>query len=239
MSVRAMVWAFERKIEAPGAKLVLLALANYAGSEWGCFPGQETLARDTSMSARTVRRHLARLERDGFIVRSERRRSDGSRTSDMCILQAEDMSGRDHSHRTNEVTSPVILSGHEPVREPSVDVVVSAGARDAHQIHDEICEMIGVSRETHMAFATSMECIKWLAAGCEHSDIIAGVQRCMASRTDPPGTMRYFSQAVMDAKATRLKPLPVGKAQAGRRASHTESLMSGFQSFIDEEEGKL
>lgn len=83
MSVQAMSWAFEQNVEPP-AKLVLLALANRVNHETGvCYPGQELIGRECSMSSRTVRRHLRTLEERGLIVRRARMLSGGrGRTSD-------------------------------------------------------------------------------------------------------------------------------------------------------------
>lgn len=75
-----MAWAFRQNIPKPGAKLVLLALCDFADEAWSCFPGQATLAEKTSQGERTVRRHLEWLENEGFIV-SHARFSDGRRTS--------------------------------------------------------------------------------------------------------------------------------------------------------------
>ncbi|MGN5379092.1 helix-turn-helix domain-containing protein [Streptomyces lasalocidi] len=55
MSIEALSWGFKQEIRVPGAKLVLLALCDFADESWSCFPGQETLAAKTSRSERTVR----------------------------------------------------------------------------------------------------------------------------------------------------------------------------------------
>jgi DNA-binding transcriptional ArsR family regulator len=75
-----MAWAFRQDISKPGAKLVLLALCDFADESWSCFPGQATLAKKTSQGERTVRRHLEWLEEEGYVV-SHTRFSDGRRTS--------------------------------------------------------------------------------------------------------------------------------------------------------------
>lgn len=85
----------------PNAKYVLLTVATYAGyntdtDEWACTPGQKLLARDTGMGDRTVRRHLAELERLGLITRTARFRPEGrGRTSDRIVLRvSEDQPAR-------------------------------------------------------------------------------------------------------------------------------------------------
>ncbi len=82
-----MAWAFRQNIPKPGAKLVLLALCDFADEQWSCFPGQATLAEKTSQGERTVRRHLEWLEAEGFIV-SHARFSDGRRTSNRYTIHA-------------------------------------------------------------------------------------------------------------------------------------------------------
>lgn len=78
-----MTWAFEQQVE-PHAKLVLLALANRTNQDTGlCFPGQELLGQECSMSARTIRRHLKTLEAAGLVRRRPRMLGEGrGRTSD-------------------------------------------------------------------------------------------------------------------------------------------------------------
>ncbi|MFB6640250.1 helix-turn-helix domain-containing protein [Streptomyces chartreusis] len=86
MSIEAMAWAFKRDIPNPGAKLVLLALCDFADESWSCFPGQETLAVKTSQSLSTVRRHLKWLEQQGYVTRSERF-VEGRRTSNRYAIR--------------------------------------------------------------------------------------------------------------------------------------------------------
>ncbi len=82
MSVKAISWAYEQNVKQPGAKFVLVSLANYADENGFCYPSQRTIARMTAQSERTVRGHLKQLEEDGFIKRDHRYAADGQRTSD-------------------------------------------------------------------------------------------------------------------------------------------------------------
>lgn len=69
MSVEAMSWALNQQlIDDPGARFVLVGLANHADAE-GChaFPSLETLARYSGMSTRNVRRKIRMLEEAGLI----------------------------------------------------------------------------------------------------------------------------------------------------------------------------
>lgn len=86
MSVEALTWASKQVTGSPGAKLVLIALANYANERNECWPSQATLAQWTEQTDRTIRTHLAALESMGLIHR-ESRENDGAFTSDLITLQ--------------------------------------------------------------------------------------------------------------------------------------------------------
>lgn len=57
MSISAINWAFGLTI-APGAKLVLIALANYADEAGTCWPSQQKLAEITCLSERAIRSNV-------------------------------------------------------------------------------------------------------------------------------------------------------------------------------------
>ncbi|MET9964806.1 helix-turn-helix domain-containing protein [Streptomyces sp. NPDC006356] len=111
MSIEALSWGFKQDIRVPGAKLVLLALCDFADESWSCFPGQETLAAKTSQSERTVRRHLDWLEDEGFIV-SKPRFSHGRRTSNRYTI---------HTPRPSTPPPP-----------PATDLAATDGEPEAH-----------------------------------------------------------------------------------------------------------
>lgn len=86
MSVEAITWASKQRTGSPGAKLVLIALANYANDRQECWPSQATLAQWTEQSDRTIRTHLAALEAMGLIHRQAREMA-GAFSSDLITLQ--------------------------------------------------------------------------------------------------------------------------------------------------------
>ncbi len=69
-----MTWAFRQRVGSPMAKLVLLSLADHHNDETGTdpFPAIETIAAETEMNERSVRRHLEALEAAGLIARRAR-----------------------------------------------------------------------------------------------------------------------------------------------------------------------
>jgi hypothetical protein len=133
VSVEAITWAFKQDVRTPGAKLVLIALANCADEAGLCFPGQKYLSKHTSQGVRTVRRHLDYLEMKGWIERRERRRQDGTRTSDLFVLnmfpsKRPNLPVDEHQAAKIDTSSGQIIQGQRPnwpdnytSEEPSVE----------------------------------------------------------------------------------------------------------------------
>ena len=93
MSLKALNAAFEHPpilTEAGNvslaARLLLLALADYADDAGRAWPSQITLARRTSMNERSIRDGFILLEQRGLIWREQRRRGDGARRTDVIHL---------------------------------------------------------------------------------------------------------------------------------------------------------
>lgn len=86
MSVEASSWAFAVRGVKSGPKFVLVAIANVADKAGVGFPGRVTLAQATASRPETVSENLGRLADAGLIARVQRRRGNGSRTSDWIIL---------------------------------------------------------------------------------------------------------------------------------------------------------
>lgn len=166
MSVWAKKWAYEqhpKRVEDgkvtekkhPAAKAVLVALAEYPGpGERTCWPSQKTISDMTDMTDRQVRRCLADLEAQNLIRRSERRRADGTRRSDVIELrgpreafgphqdiQPDERSGSPSINRTRVSHQPDESSGHEPSVEPSVEHTTKVVA-DELPHPGQWCEML-------------------------------------------------------------------------------------------------
>ena len=69
------------------AKAVYMYLRDRSDAEGKCWPGIGTIAADLSLSRSTVKRALADLERMGYLKRQERHRGNGSRTSNLYIVE--------------------------------------------------------------------------------------------------------------------------------------------------------
>ena len=71
----------------PAARWLLVQIADRADKDdWACFPSHKTLAKDSGMSPRSVLSLLDLLEQHGLIRRQERRRDDGTRSTDTIII---------------------------------------------------------------------------------------------------------------------------------------------------------
>lgn len=86
MSTTAIAWAFGVNGLTTVQKFLLVAIADYADENHSCFPGQESLAERICATRQTVSKNLSELESLGLLMREERRRGDGYRTSDRFIL---------------------------------------------------------------------------------------------------------------------------------------------------------
>ncbi len=82
MSLDALSWAFNLELPNSGAKLTLLALANFSDENGEAYPSQKAISVKTCLSERAIRGHLVTLEQLGIISRIARKRANGSYTSD-------------------------------------------------------------------------------------------------------------------------------------------------------------
>jgi DNA-binding MarR family transcriptional regulator len=125
MSYSAMAWARGIKTGSATVKSVLLAVANYADEEGVCWPSQEQLADDTELSRHSIMRALDDLEGMGLLNRERRHRGDGSRTSDLIILDLSRTELRSTEQRCSQLRSTQQQpKSHgataEPIIEPSI-----------------------------------------------------------------------------------------------------------------------
>lgn len=125
MSVQAITAALALKGVTSSEKLLLIVLANYAGDDGRCWPSQSTLAANTMLSDRNVRRVLMSLETKALIKRRGRYNGSG-RSSDVITLNlVADMvsgtkSGMSATPRTQRPAPADTMSG-EPTNEPSLE----------------------------------------------------------------------------------------------------------------------
>lgn len=85
MSIQALNWALERRIDKLPAKLLLIVIANRAGFDNECWPSIRTMMRETGMSRSSVKRWINWLVIHNFITRTQRRSSSGDLTTSMYV----------------------------------------------------------------------------------------------------------------------------------------------------------
>lgn len=106
----------------PATKIVLYWLSDHHNSETGeCFPSHKRLAELCEMTDRSVRNHLEELQNLGLIKIVERKRDNGSQTSNSYLLQLMDTYGDNHP-RKNIPTPLENISDHPRKNIPTLNL---------------------------------------------------------------------------------------------------------------------
>jgi hypothetical protein len=85
MSSAAVEWALGLDLNAP-RKVLLIALAWISDDDGATIKAQKTIAERLGKDARWVREHLPKLAEEGYVSRFRRHRLNGSRTTDLIVL---------------------------------------------------------------------------------------------------------------------------------------------------------
>lgn len=126
MSIQAVSWALQQRVEDAAAKLVLISLANHANHRTGlCWPTVALIAEEASQSERTVQRKLPLLEEGGFI-RIERRPNQSSRYF-LQLERAEPVSEEEGCHPVTSTPGGDNSGGAGDSVAPRGDTVVTRG----------------------------------------------------------------------------------------------------------------
>ena len=121
-----MAWARSIKTGSPTVKAVLLAIANYADEEGICWPSQDQLAEDTELSRHSIMRAIDQLEEMELVSRERRHRKDGSRCSDLIILDLSRTVQRSSQQRSTQQQPKSHSATAEPIIEPSLNRTTGA-----------------------------------------------------------------------------------------------------------------
>ena len=152
MSVNLVKWAIKQQLSAT-QKLVLIVLSEHGNEHGECFPGQDLLARETSLSIRAVREAIAILQEAGLITARRRTFRKGGSTSNYYTFNTDlvvDLRGAEEetgqaacAYPVDTGQAPGASSGQAPgaypfKEEPPVLTTSSARecARDASVIFD-------------------------------------------------------------------------------------------------------
>jgi len=85
MSIKYMNWAWTLPLK-PTTKLVLMSLSDTADDDGVCFPSVKYIATRCNISVRHTRREMKKLAEKDLLLAENRRRKDGSQTSNLYRL---------------------------------------------------------------------------------------------------------------------------------------------------------
>lgn len=224
MSFQAMTWAVKQKVGNATGKAVLLMLANYADENGSCYPGQDKLAKECECSSRTVREWLDKFETMGLIVRQERRREDGYRTSDLIVMQLEKspeafspennspengahLTGNSRTSHRQEIPSNLLVEPSEN-RQPRAHTHKGLDV-DGSTLQAKLIEAAGDKIQPHGVFDCS-PIFGLLAAEVDlEADILPAIRakaaQMRAKGDKPASKWSFFVGPIQDAYNNRLK----------------------------------
>ncbi|QRX82232.1 helix-turn-helix domain-containing protein [Glaciimonas sp. PAMC28666] len=115
MSVEAITWALNLKVERSTAKFVLVAMANCANNDMVCWPSVQYLSAATCQDRKTVQENIRRLKQAGFIAATDVRKG---RTGQVIVYQLKNPeNGPVKEAQKRDVNDPN-RPGNGPVDEP-------------------------------------------------------------------------------------------------------------------------
>lgn len=109
-------------------------------------------------------------------------------------------------------------------------------SEDAFRIASLVLDAMGLHKEHPMSAGAPFTIQTWLTGGWPEIAIIAGIQRSMASRKEPPTTLKYFERPIARAFAEMGAALPVEKPE-GRNHGSTATRRGG--SIVDAVQRRL
>lgn len=108
---------------------------------------------------------------------------------------------------------------------------------DDHALGDRIMLAQRLDKHDPRVIGTSYFAKKWREAGWDAEVIVNTIERLMAKRTEPPGSLKYFEKAIADAHAELARPVPQGTTGPPRRA-RTKSAAERFLELDDQLNGQ-
>lgn len=223
MSFKATIWAWNQEVSAPTVRLVLLAVANRANQDGECWPSQARLAEDCRLSSRTVWASLKWLEENVFIRRKGQRRKNGTRSSDLIVLnmsQPDAPGASGESDRSHEMQNPVATGARQNQSRESVTLDVdeqtalewpkrqnskNSNPRLSASKKQLLIETADDSIDpSHPNFQDFKVPLSWLASGYSFKDDILPTIRTVSGRArNQIMSWAYFSKAISETHRKR------------------------------------
>lgn len=109
---KAIQWVRTLEVDRPILKLLLMDLAAYSNPNFECWPSVRTLARDTGQTERTIWKQMKELVDLGLVIKTGRKRKNGSSQSNIYLLPVQ----RDRGGLSTEADpTSETLSGETPL----------------------------------------------------------------------------------------------------------------------------
>lgn len=114
-----------------------------------------------------------------------------------------------------------IEKGMEGIKNPDPPSA-KAFSDEVNALADRIMEAQGLDKQDIQAIGTVYTAKMWLEEWHWQPDlVVATITRIMAKRSKPPGSLKYFENAIADAHAEAARPAPAGTADTPRRQPRT------------------
>ncbi|MCA1458069.1 DUF1376 domain-containing protein [Bradyrhizobium sp. BRP22] len=145
---------------------------------------------------------------------------------------AEDVTGpkRREEKRSEENTAP---SG--AVAAPPLKSIFKPGD---FELTERIMRAQGLDPSDPKVVGTTYFANKWREAGWQPDLIIATIERLMAKRDKPPGSLKYFEGAIADAHADLARGVPQGSATGPPRPPRAKTAAEVFLELDDKLNGR-
>lgn len=132
MSIQAVTWAMKQKIKPAIAKLLLIAIANYADKNGKCWPSKSRLAADCCYDKANLCKVIAALKKAGLIDVQERFENGTQLTSIITILATTTSGAATTATSGARTTAPTTTSGARTIT-PSVNGTMKASGAGTTQ----------------------------------------------------------------------------------------------------------
>lgn len=233
MSLKAVSWALEQDVSDALAKLVLIGLCDaHNGKSNRCFPSKSELRKAASCSDRTVDRKLEWLRENGWIEIATRYAESGRQTSNEYTINFDAVEGVTVTGRgvTSDVGEGVTADApYEQEERTGNTTLLREGANDLYSgLSEKLCQAAGITDETKsIGLINLSEPLNWLHNGCSlELDILPTIQN-IGAKGGTVKTWKYYTEAIFEAKATRLRPAPDVQSKANQSSKPTQ------QSYAD------
>ena len=179
-----MSWVFEQNLN-PTQKIILMALADHADDMGKCWPGLQGISEKCNLHISTIQRNIHKLEEDGFIKITERKRPNGSQTSNLYQLNLGGVANCDQEGSTGATPRTVTLTNS----------IKASQISDDFEVTPEMMEWLMKNRSDlsdQFQFITDQFVDYWKSKGEARKDWVAGWRNWMRKQNKEKTNVRSF-----------------------------------------------